>query len=221
MIKTLSPEGRAGVLLGVVAFVIGALLFAASIPVVEGLGDKVRLPMFHGASTWVNLMTFAVMGLFGLAYLLTSREDLYRWAAGFRGTSVFLWVLNSVMGVIAALQTWDFSGSKEIPLNIVRQDPRLMAQFQLLLLLAVVLIIDAMYESRKLRAFLDFAYAATMSVWLYLVLASDAARALHPDNPVMNSGSDIQLPFFGIVACLLVAACLSAWLLRDRLVRKD
>lgn len=221
MTRTLGPGARLGVLLAGIAFVIGAILLTQAIPAVEGLGEKVRLPIFHGGSTWVNLMTFGLMGAFGLAYLLVGREDLYRWAAGFRGVSAVLWVVNTVLGVIAATQTWDFSGSSQAPISVMREDPRLMAQFQLLALLAVVLIVDSMVDSRKVRAFLDAAYAVAGGVWLWMVLSSPKAQALHPDNPVLNSGSDIQTPFFAIVGSVFVAMCLFAWLVRDRIARND
>jgi len=221
MTRTLSPEGRAAVFASAVVLAVAAVLLTSLIPAVQGLGDKVRLPIFHGGSTWVNLATFGVMGVFGLLYVVTSRTDLYRWAAGFRWTSAAMWVTNTVLGVIAAASTWDFTGSQQAPITVIREDPRLMAQFQLLLLLAIVLIVQSMTESRSVRAFLDFAYAATMGIWLWIVLGSPAARALHPDNPVLNSGSEIQTPFFAIVACVFVAACLVAWLIRDRIARTD
>lgn len=221
MTRTLGPGARLTLLALAVAFVVAALLLTQTIPAVEGLGEKVRLPIFHGGSTWVNLMTFSIMGAFGLAYVVAGREDLYRWAAGFRGVSSVLWVTNGALGVVAAMQTWDFSGSSQAPLSVIREDPRLMAQFQLLAILAVVLIIDALIESRKIRAFLDFCYAVTMGVWLSVVLSSPVARSLHPDNPVLNSGSEIQTPFFAIVGTMLVGMCLFAWLLRDRIARTD
>ncbi len=221
MTRTLSPEGRVGVFLASVAFAVTAIMLTRLIPAVEGLGDKVRLPIFHGGSTWVNLIVFGIMGVFGLFYVVLGREDLYRWSAGFRGVAATMWVVNTVLGVIAAMSTWDFSGSQQAPISVIREDPRLMAQFQLLLLLAIVLIVQSMVESRGVRAFLDFAYASTMGIWLWIVLGSAQAKALHPDNPVLNSGSDIQAPFFAIVGCLLIAACLAAWLVRDHIARTD
>lgn len=221
MTRALGPGGRIAVFAGGVAFIVAAILLTQTIPAVEGLGDKVRLPIFHGGSTWVNLATFSLMGLFGLSYVVFSREDLYRWAAGFRGVSAVLWLTNTVLGVIAAMQTWDFTGSSQPAISVMREDPRLMAQFQLLALLIVVLIVDSMVESRKVRAFLDAAYATTMWIWLVRVLSTPQARALHPDNPVLNSGSEIQTPFFMIVGSVFVGMCLFAWLVRDRLVRTD
>jgi hypothetical protein len=127
--------------------------------------------------------------------------------------------VNSALGLVAALQTWDLSGSKESTFAVVTADPRLMVQFRLLVLLVVLVIADRIFESRKLKALFDIAYVGTLWGLMYSVLASPEARALHPDNPVLNSGSEIQLPFFGIVGSLFVACCLLAWMVRDHMVR--
>jgi hypothetical protein len=90
-----------------------------------------------------------------------------------------------------------------------------------LVLLIVLVIVDRTYDSRATKAFFDAAYVTALWWLMYSVLSSPQARALHPDNPVLNSGSEIQLPFFGIVGSLFGAACLLAWLVRDRIVRTD
>ena len=221
MRKALSPGVRIGLIVLALALFVVALLLASAIPPVEGLGDKVRLPMFHGGSTWVNMAAFTLMGLFALAYLLFSREDLYRWAAGFRLVAAPLWVVNSILGVIAAASTWDFSGSSSTPLTVIRDDPRLMAQFQILILLIAVIAIDAMFDSRRVRALMDVLFTTAMWWLLAGIFLDPRARALHPDSPVLNSASDIQIPFFGIVGCLFVAVCIVAWLWRDHLLRND
>jgi len=221
MNRVLSPGRRTGVLLSAIALLVTSLVLAASIPAVKGLGDKVRLPIFHGGSTWVNLALFTVLGLFALAYLLRGREDLYRWTVGFRWVAAPLWLVNTVLGLVAALQTWDLSGSQDSTFSVVRADPRLMVQFQLVVLIAVLVIVDRMFESRKIKAFFDLAYVSVLWGLMYSVLASPEARALHPDNPVLNSGSEIQAPFFGIVGSLFLAAVLIAWLVRDHLLRNE
>ncbi len=221
MTRVLSPGGRIAVVLAAVGFIVAALLLTQAIPPVEGLGDKVRLPMFHGGSTWVNIATFTITGLLALLYLIFRRADLYRWEAGFRWVSAVLWITNSVLGVIAAANTWDFSGSSATPLSVIRQDPRLLAQFQLLLILLVVLVVQWMFRNNVFRAALDLLYVIVFWLLLRGVFTNEAARALHPDSPVLNSASDIQIPFFAIVGCLFVAACLIAWFIRDAMVRKD
>lgn len=222
MPRIMSPGKRITVLLLCVGFVVAALLLTNLIPPVEGLGDKVRLPMFHGGSTWVNLVTFSLMGIAGLVYLLTSRRGAYAWSAGLRWVSAPLWLLNTVLGVIAAMGTWDFTGSSQSPLVVITEDPRLMTQFILLLVLVALLLLDHIVESDGVRAFGDVVFAGLMWVLLYTrVFANEAARALHPDNPVLNSAADIQLPFFAIVGSLFVAAMLAAWLVADGIRRRD
>ncbi|MBU4557425.1 MAG: hypothetical protein KJ747_11200 [Actinobacteria bacterium] len=222
MSETMSPEKRTAVLVSGVGFLIAAILLTNLIPPVEGLGSKVRLPMFHGGSTWVNMAAFTLMGLFALGYLVWGKRDLYRWGAGFRYVAAPLWLSNTILGVVAAIGTWDFTGSQQSPFVVMQADPRLMTQFILLISLVALLLIDRIVESDHLRAFGDVVFAVLMWVLLYLrVFANAEARALHPDNPVLNSAIEIQAPFFGIVGCLLVAACLFAWLIRDGITRRD
>lgn len=222
MPKMMSPEKRTVVLVAAVGLVVAAILLTNLIPPVEGLGEKVRLPMFHGGSTWVNMASFTLMGLFAAGYLVSSKRDLYRWGAGFRSVAAPLWLINTVLGVTAAMGTWDFTGSKQSPFVVIQADPRLMTQFILLVALAAVLLIDRIVESDKLRAAGDVVFSVLMWVLLYVrVFANAEARALHPDNPVLNSAMDIKGPFFAIVACLFTAACLFAWLTRDAIARKD
>jgi len=221
MVKALNPGARIALIVLAVGFVVAGVLLAGAIPAVEGLGEKVRLPMFHGGSTWVNLVTFSIMGLLALAYLVFKREDLYRWAAGFRWVSAPLWLLNTVLGVIAAINTWDFSGSSTPPLTVIRDDPRLMAQFTLLIVLLALIVVQTLFDSRAMKAFADVTFAAVLWFVMGRLFLDPQARALHPDNPVLNSASDIQIPFFAIVGCIFVACVLVAWLVRDALVRAE
>jgi hypothetical protein len=209
------------VLLGAIGFLIAGILLAGAIPPVEGLGDKVRLPMFHGGATWVNMAAFTIMGLLALGYMIWRKEDLYRWEAGFRWVAAPLWLANSVMGAIAAASTWDFTGSSATPIVVIRSDPRLLAQFQLLAILLLILVAQWTLKSRFAKAVLDLVFAVVFWLLLRGVFSDEAARAMHPDSPVLNSAADIQIPFFAIVGCLFVAACLAAWFIRDAMVRKD
>lgn len=196
-------------LAGLVAYLV------VSIPLVEGLGSKVKLPMFHGASTWVDLMLFALLGVFAVAYLITKRDGVYAWEVGLRAIAAPLWVINSVLGLIAALNTWDFTGSKESPLITASQDPRLMAQLILLLGVAILLLLDGLVlERRYHKAIADFLFVAAASVLLSDIFLDPAKRALHPDSPVLNSGWEIKGPFFGIVAALFVISLIIAWVVR-------
>ncbi len=222
MIKALSPERRIAAFVMALALIIGGILLTSAIPPVQGLGDKVRLPMFHGGATWVNLGAFTLLGVCALAYVVTGRRDLYRWAVGFRIVAATMWIINTVMGLVAAMRTWDFTGSPQSPIVVAQADPRLMAQVQLLVLIIGVLVIDHfLLDSDWWRALLDVAYVGGMWWLIGSVLTSPEARALHPDNPVLNSALDIQIPFFAIVGCLSLAAITLAWLVRDGMVRAE
>jgi hypothetical protein len=95
---------------------------------------------------------------------------------------------------------------------VAMRDPRLSAQFWLLLsvgvLLGLMLVLDKVWQ----KSLADLGFVVLMTVLLGNVLLDPAKRALHPDNPVLNSGWDIKGPFFGIVACLLIASLVVSWL---------
>lgn len=196
--------------LSVCAATIGVLLM--SIPPVVGLGDRVKLPLFHGGSTWVNLVIFTLMGFVALAYVIRRSPRVYAWEFGLRAVAAPLWLVNSVLGFIAASATWDFSASKEAPLVIISGDPRLRAQVVLLLIVAVLVLADwIVLEKRLHKALLDVGFVIGMWALLADVLLDPVKRAMHPDSPVLNSGWEIKGPFFGMVATMLVAAIVLTW----------
>lgn len=205
-VKAIVPLSAIAVLAAAIAVLV------TRIPAVQGLGSKVRLPIFHGGSTWVNLAMFTLMGVAAVAYLITKRNSIYAWEYGFRAVAAPMWLINTVLGVVAALNTWDFSASKEPPILAVRQDPRLMAQFWLLLGVVVLLALDRLVlDTRPARAVADLAFTVTMWVLISDLFLNPEKRALHPDSPVLNSGWEIKLPFFAIVACIFGIAAVLAW----------
>ena len=199
------------VVIGVLVAAIAVLLYR--IPPVQGLGDKVKLPLFHGGSTWVDLMLFTLMGVAGLAYIIRPRDRLYAWEVGFRTVAAPLWALNSVLGFIAALSTWDFSASKESPLTIIPQDPRLSAQLILLVGVAVVVILDwLVLDDRRIKAVVDVVFVVVMWLLLANIFLDPVKQSLHPDSPVLNSGWEIRGPFFAIVAAIFAISLIISWL---------
>ena len=193
------------------AVVIGVLVM--SIPPVVGLGNKVKLPLLHGGSTWVNLMIFTLMGVFGLIYAFTRNERLYAWEVGFRAVAAPLWLVNSTLGFIAASSTWDFSGSKTSELVVIGADPRLRAQILLLFGVAVLLLLDwLVLENRLYKAIADVVFTAAMLVLMSDLFLDPVKRAMHPDSPVLNSGWDIKAPFFGMVVAIFCVMLVLSWL---------
>lgn len=199
---------------------IGAVLAATCtllFPAVEGLGTKVRLPVFHGAMTWVNLAAFSVVALLALAHLVFGRPALYAAEEGVRWVAIPMWLVGSALGLLAALNTWDFTGSRSSPLEVAMDDPRLVAQFWILLAALGVAALSLVIDEKKLLSGADVAFVALMwTVILQAVLGP--GRALHPDSPVMNSDEIfIKLMFFGIVGGIgLVAGGAAWWIARSR-----
>jgi len=187
-----------------------------TLPTEALLGSKVKLPIFHGASTWVALGTFTVMGILALLYAVLRKPALYAWEAGLRWVSIGLWVVNTALGLYAALNTWDFTGSKSSPLQVAMQDPRLTAQFWLLIGTGVLIIVILLLDRDLWRAFADMAFVVAMWALLLPVFIDPNKRALHPDNPVLNSDWTIKLPFFSIVAGIAAIAVILSWLVAQR-----
>lgn len=201
-------------ILPIALFVLGAvaaLVFMLSFPAVEGLGDRVRLPVFHGAMTWVNLGGFALLGVVALAYLITRRETLYRWLEALRWVAIAVWLLGSGLGLTAALGTWDFTGSKSSPVEVAMADPRMIAQFWIVLLGIALLILPTLLDERHHLAMGDVGFVVV--AWTVLLQAVlGPGRALHPDSPVLNSDEIfIKLMFFGIVGGLALAFAGAVW----------
>lgn len=190
----------------------GALAFTAAFPAVEGLGDKVRLPVFHGALTWVNLTLFSLMALAALVHLVSRSTRAYRLEEALRWVGITIWAIGSGLGLAAAMRTWDFTGSKSSPLSVALEDPRLVAHFWILLAALALAAMGLIFERRVLLACADLAFVAAM--WtLILKAVLGPGRALHPDSPVLNSEEiRIKLIFGGIVVCLAIAAAGGTWM---------
>jgi hypothetical protein len=205
--RTLAFAGVAELAL---ATVVGVLLM--SIPPVVGLGDRVKLPLLHGGSTWVDLLLFTLMGVVGLVYLVGRNDRIYAWEVGLRTVAAPLWFVNSVLGFIAASSTWDFTASKESPLAVIPTDPRLSAQVILLAAVIVVILADwLVLEKAIYKATADVVFVVVMWALMANVFLDPVKRAMHPDSPVMNSGMEIKGPFFGMVAAVLVFMLIASW----------
>jgi hypothetical protein len=163
-----------------------------SIPPDQKLDTMVRFVMFHGASTWVNMATFTLAGLAGIAYLLGAKR-LLPWGQAFRWFSLPLWVVNTVLGILSMQLLWG---------GILWKEPRLLMTFGLLAGSVVIVAMQLIVDSPKVPAALDAVLAA--SLW-YLVIF--LPNLFHPDSPVFSSGNSAYITgFLGMVVSLAVIA---------------
>ncbi|TLM80519.1 MAG: hypothetical protein FDZ70_00430, partial [Actinobacteria bacterium] len=88
------------------AFMLATGGLALSVPIDSKLGRLVRFVTFHGASTWVNMAMFTLLGIVGLVYLVRRREGALRWGAALRYVALPLWMVNTGLGVLSSKLAW-------------------------------------------------------------------------------------------------------------------
>ena len=182
------------------AVLMGVLIMI--IPPDEKLGGMVRLVMTHGASTWVNMATFTLAGLLGVAFVL-GNAPARRWGEAFRWISLPLWTINSALGLLSMKLIWG---------GILWDEPRLWMTFGLLAASVAVVAMQLVFDLPKLTAVLDALLAG--SLWALVLLLPNL---FHPDSPVFSSGNWAFIgPFLGIVAALLGIALVIATLIVRR-----
>jgi len=170
----------------------GCAVSILSIPPDAKLGTMVRFVMFHGASTWVNMGTFTLAGLFGIALLL-GIKGAQPWNEAFRWFSLPMWMANTVLGIMSMLLLWG---------GILWDEPRLLMTFGILAAAIVILALQLIFSRPKLSAALDALLAGTL--W-YLVLV--LPNLFHPDSPVFSSGDPAFINgFFAMVGTIAIVA---------------
>ena len=179
--------------------------FVAFTPAEAMLGQYLKLVLFHGASTWVNLVTFTVAGALAVAFLVNGRPGTYAYAASARYVSFALWIFNTALGMLSARLTWGDAFIRE---------PRLQASFWILLLLGLAMALDIMMDKPRLHSAFDI--GIMVAVWVFVFLTP---RDIHPNSPVMASGWDIKLLFAGMVLTWGIAVFTFIRIWAERLAR--
>jgi hypothetical protein len=183
----------------------GCAVAVAMVPVDTMLKDLLRPVLFHGASTWVNLLTFTLAAILAVVYLVNRRPATYAYVAAIRYTSFSLWILNTLMGMYSAYITWGSSFWSE---------PRLQASFWIILLLAGAMAVDILVDRPVIHSAFDIVIG--LGVWAFVFLTP---RDIHPDSPVMASGWGIKAIFAAIVITWGIAVFVVIRLWAKRLKR--
>lgn len=212
MAEKLSRRTKRGiyVAMAVLALLVGAVTL--SLPQVVAMGtSQFKLVVFHGASTWANLVTFSLAGVLGAVFLASRRKGVYEWESAFRYVSMPLWLVNTGLGLLSATLSWSGFSAGEL-----LSEPRLQATFWILLGSAIIVAVDSVVDRPWIAAVLDLALAG--SLW-YLILT--ASPYLHPDNPMRSPDTDpaIRLSFLVMAAGLLAFWTLVTALVRSRIGR--
>ncbi len=182
--------------------IVACVISILSIPPDEKLGTMVRFVMFHGASTWVNMGTFTLAGVAGIAFA-AGLSGLKPWGEALRWVSLPLWIINTILGILSMKLIWG---------GILWNEPRLLMTFGLLTASVVILAMQLIFDQPKITAVLDAALAA--SLW-YLVLA--LPNLFHPDSPVFSSENAAYIyGFLGMVGSVAVIAIAAVTLIARR-----
>jgi hypothetical protein len=177
-------------LIPVAAVACAIALFA--IPPDERIGTMVRFVMFHGASTWVNMGTFTLAGIFGVAFIFGAKK-LGRWGEAFRWLALPHWIINTVLGILSMQLLWG---------GILWDEPRLLMTFGVLIGSAVILAVQLLFDHPKIPAALDAVLA--LALWVLVLVLPNL---FHPDSPVFNSDNAVYIyAFLGMVASIAVVA---------------
>ena len=188
----LSKTARTTLIALIPLAVVGCVIAILSIPPDAKLGTMVRFVMFHGAATWVNMGTFTLAGLFGLAFIF-GVKGARPWGEAFRWLSLPLWIVNTALGIVSMKVLWG---------GILWDEPRLMMTFGILAASIIVLALQLIFDHPKIPAALDALLAGTL--W-YLVLV--LPNLFHPDSPVFSSGDPAFINgFFGMVGTIAIVA---------------
>ncbi|MBS3956472.1 MAG: hypothetical protein KGZ40_02940 [Clostridiales bacterium] len=199
---TLSGTSRAVIVVVLALAALTAAVATFMLPPDRQLGALVRLVVFHGAYTWVNMGLFALAGVVSLVYLVSHSGLIVAWATALRRLAIIAWIGNTGLGMLAAYLAWG---------SVNPAEPRLRATFIVLFLSGVVLGIDYFAARDRLSAVVDIGMAAAL-LWLIL----GARNYVHPESPVMNSGWEIKGPFFAIVGAVAVVSLGLSALLASR-----
>lgn len=195
---------RDRILAAVVAVsVVASAGLVAAVPVEVRLGQLLKLVLFHGASTWVDLLAFTLQALLGAAFLVLGRSSLYSWARTLRYIGPIWWAANTVMGIVSMRLAWG---------GFVWGEPRMRMTLWILVASFALLGLDQFVERRRILAAGDIAIGVLL--WS-LVLASP--KVMHPDNPVFASSGTIIGLFIGMVVVMLLGGSALAMLLQRRL----
>ena len=160
------------------------------------LGTGIRTVYIHVALTWTGMAGFVLAGLLGLAVLITANEKFTHLMQTLGWVAFTFYAAGVAMSTLASRVNWG---------AVFWQEPRMMAAFNSLALMLIILIINTWLPWVRLRGLLQAALPLAV-VWL----TNRAPLVLHPRNPIFSSeATSIQLAF---IAMFLLFVAIAGWI---------
>ncbi len=159
------------------------------------LGTGIRAVYIHVALTWTGMAGFVLAGLIGLAVLFSAQE---KWAQLMQTLG---WVAFAFYGAGVAMST---IASKVNWGGVFWQEPRMMAAFNSLAVMTIILILNMWVPWVRVRGLLQVTIPLAV-VWI----TNRAPLVLHPRNPIFSSeATSIQ---FAFIAMFLLFVAIAGW----------
>ncbi|MEN4010780.1 MAG: hypothetical protein AB1453_01325 [Chloroflexota bacterium] len=174
-------------------------LTAAFAPAERTLGGNLRLVLLHGAWVWSGKLLFAAAALSGLAGLL--RPPVWgSLSRAFGQAGLLFWLTYLPMSLLVQVQNWG---------GIFWDEPRWRIPFTFGVVGLLLQIALALFDQPRLTSLANLIFG--VSLW---VMLGGAENVLHPQSPIVDSGSGaIQFTFSLLLALAALAGGLTAALL--------
>lgn len=169
-----------------------AALVAAT-PDEQALGSLLKFIYLHGGIATTGLALFVLTGISGLLFLLLKNRVFLEWSRTLKRVGLGCWVLYLLSSLVVAKLAWG---------GVFWGEPRLMAGISILLTVAAIMAVSAVYSSDRIEAVSNIMTTIAV-VWLRL----RAGLIIHPESPVtMADEAAIKLYFYSIAVTIFFIA---------------
>lgn len=191
---------RLAFFLGTLALIGLVTLFA---PVEKDLGANARLVYFHGAWVWSGLVCFLLSGIAGMGGLLARRQAFQAWSKILGWTAMIFWLTYLPVSLLVMKLNWG---------GLFLDEPRWRVPLAFAIVGVLLQAGLALLNRPALTSLANAGFAAALGISL-----SNITNILHPDSPIFNASSDIQLYFISLLVLSIAAGGQMAGLMARRL----
>jgi hypothetical protein len=181
-----------------------AFIFAAAVlgPNDRILGGNLRLILLHGAWVWTGMLLFAASALVGLAALGTRRPGLHAGSLALGRAGLAFWLTYLPMSLLVMQLNWG---------GFYFDEPRWSTPFSFAVIGTLLQIGLLLINHRLISSTANLLFG--VALWVSLQTTSSV---LHPESPISQSGSGIQLYFFLLLAMTILLGLQLAYFLYRR-----